>query len=78
MTLLGQNVNSYKSPCGANFARLLQSLAKQTSIKRIRFTTSHPKDFNEELVEVMQDYRDKIMDFIHLPAQSGNTNILKK
>lgn len=76
-TLLGQNVNSYKSPCGADFAKLLESLAEQTDIQRIRYTTSHPKDFNEDLVETMQKHRSKIMDFIHLPAQSGNSKILK-
>ena len=78
VTLLGQNVNSYQSPCGANFTKLLQFLAEKTDIKRIRFTTSHPKDFNEELVEMMQDHRDKIMDFIHLPVQSGNTEVLRR
>ena len=78
VTLLGQNVNSYLSPCGADFAKLLQSLAEKTDIQRIRFTTPHPKDFNEELVEIMQDHRNKIMDFIHLPVQSGNTEVLKR
>ena len=78
VTLLGQNVNSYKSPCGANFAQLLRSLAERTEIQRIRFTTSHPKDFDEELVEIMQSHRDKIMDFIHLPVQSGSTKVLRK
>ena len=78
VTLLGQNVNSYQSPCGADFAKLLESLALQTDIQRIRYTTSHPKDFNEKLVEAMQNHRDKIMDFIHLPVQSGNTEILQK
>ena len=78
VTLLGQNVNSYKSPCGANFAQLLKCLAEQTDIYRIRFTTSHPKDFDEELVDIMQSYREKIMDFIHLPVQSGSTKILRK
>lgn len=77
VTLLGQNVNSYKSPCGADFARLLEALALQTDIQRIRYTTSHPKDFNEDLVETMQRHRGKIMDFIHLPVQSGNTQVLK-
>ena len=78
ITLLGQNVNSYQSPCGANFALLLRSLATQTDIKRIRFTTSHPKDFDELLVDTMQEHRHKIMDFIHLPVQSGNTEVLRK
>ena len=77
-TLLGQNVNSYRSPCGADFARLLETLAAETDIKRIRFTTSHPKDFNEDLVETMARRRDKIMDFIHLPVQSGSAEVLRK
>lgn len=77
VTLLGQNVNSYRSPCGAHFAKLLEALACETDIQRIRYTTSHPKDFNEELVETMQRHREKIMDFIHLPVQSGNTRVLK-
>ena len=78
VTLLGQNVNSYHSPCGADFSRILEALVNRTAIKRIRFTTSHPKDFNEDLVEIMEAHRDKIMDFIHLPVQSGNTEILKR
>lgn len=78
VTLLGQNVNSYQSPCGANFGQLLKSLSLNTDIKRIRFTTPHPKDFNEELIDIMEAHRDKIMDCIHLPVQSGNTEILHK
>ena len=78
LTLLGQNVNSYKSPCGADFAKLLKELAIKTPISRIRFTTPHPKDFNEELVSVISDHRDKIMEAIHLPAQSGNDEILRR
>lgn len=78
VTLLGQNVNSYLSECGADFAKLLESLAQKTDIQRIRFTTSHPKDFNEGLVDVMQANRNKIMDYIHLPVQSGNTEILAR
>ena len=79
ITLLGQNVNSYRSPCGADFGRLLQTLAEEGGgIQRIRFTTPHPKDFNEELVDIMRTHRDKIMDCVHLPAQSGNTEILRR
>lgn len=78
VTLLGQNVNSYNSDCGANFAKLLQSLAEDTDIQRIRYTTSHPKDFNQELVEINQKYRAKICDYIHLPVQSGNSEILAR
>ncbi|MBX7231840.1 MAG: tRNA (N6-isopentenyl adenosine(37)-C2)-methylthiotransferase MiaB [Bdellovibrionales bacterium] len=78
VTLLGQNVNSYKSDCGAHFAHLLQTLATQTNIERIRFTTSHPKDFNEELVDVIQNHRQKVVEYIHLPVQSGNSQVLQR
>ena len=78
VTLLGQNVNSYRSACGADFAALLRFLSLKTDIKRIRFTTSHPKDFDENLVDTMQQYREKIMGFVHLPVQSGNTKVLEK
>ncbi|MCM2281678.1 MAG: tRNA (N6-isopentenyl adenosine(37)-C2)-methylthiotransferase MiaB [Bdellovibrionaceae bacterium] len=78
VTLLGQNVNSYKSDCGADFGQLLRALAEETDIERIRYTTSHPKDFNQELVEISQKYRSKICDYIHLPAQSGNSEVLKR
>ncbi len=78
VTLLGQNVNSYRSYCGADFGQLLQALCKQTTIERVRFTSPHPKDFNQELIDIMQANRSKIMSAIHLPAQSGNSRILKK
>ena len=78
VTLLGQNVNSYRSDCGANFGELLKKLSTDSDIQRIRFTTSHPKDFNEELVDIMQEHRDKIMDYVHLPLQSGNSRVLEK
>lgn len=78
VTLLGQNVNSYKSDCGADFGQLLKSLAEDTDIERIRYTTSHPKDFNQELIDISAKYRSKICDYIHLPVQSGNTEILKR
>lgn len=78
VTLLGQNVNSYTSDCGANFGQLLKTLATQTDISRIRYTTSHPKDFNQELVDISQEYRTKICDYIHLPVQSGNSAVLER
>ena len=78
VTLLGQNVNSYHPECGSNFGHLLEALASKTPIERIRFITPHPKDFNEELMGIIQDHRDKVMDFIHLPVQSGNTEVLKR
>lgn len=78
VTLLGQNVNSYTSDCGANFGELLKTIARDTDIARIRYTTSHPKDFNQELVDISREYRDKICDYIHLPVQSGNTEVLER
>jgi tRNA-2-methylthio-N6-dimethylallyladenosine synthase len=78
VTLLGQNVNSYKSECGANFAGLMRTLAEDTDIQRIRYTTSHPKDFDQELVDISQKYRAKICDYIHLPVQSGNSEVLAR
>lgn len=76
VTCLGQNVNSYESECGADFADLLEALATQTDIERIRFTTSHPKDFDQKLVEVMYRNQPKVCEYIHLPFQSGNSRIL--
>ena len=78
VTLLGQNVNSYRSSCGADFACLLKNLAVETPISRIRFTTPHPKDFNEELVDVIAWHGDRIMESIHLPLQSGNDEVLRR
>jgi tRNA-2-methylthio-N6-dimethylallyladenosine synthase len=78
VTLLGQNVNSYKSDCGAGFSDLLRTLCEETAIERIRYTSSHPKDFDQELVDTSQKYRTKICDYIHLPAQSGNSEVLER
>ena len=77
VTLLGQNVNSYKSPCGATFPELLQAVV-ETEIERIRYTSPHPKDFTRELAEQMQANRHKLMEYLHMPLQSGNTEILAK
>lgn len=78
ITLLGQNVNSYLSDCGVNFAGLMKGICEETDIERIRYTTSHPKDFTEELMQVSADYRNKICDYIHLPIQSGNSEVLAR
>ncbi|MEY4617716.1 MAG: hypothetical protein RJB66_2676 [Pseudomonadota bacterium] len=78
VTLLGQNVNSYESECGKDFADLLKGLAVETKIERIRYMTSHPKDFDEKLMQVMADHQTKICEYIHLPVQSGSTRILEK
>ena len=78
VTLLGQNVNSYECETGVDFAGLLKAVATETSLDRIRFTTSHPKDFDENLIQVLQDHQDKICEYIHLPFQSGNSEILER
>lgn len=78
ITLLGQNVNSYESEDGSDFADLLKKVATDTDIQRIRYTTSHPKDFNEKLMHVMADHQDKICEYVHLPVQSGNSRILDR
>lgn len=77
VTLLGQNVNSYKDE-GVDFADLLARVARETDIERIRYTTSHPKDFNLKLAETMAAHQDKVMEYIHLPFQSGNSRILDR
>lgn len=76
--LLGQNVNSYGKDLGLGygFETLLREVAK-TGINRIRFMTSHPRDFNEEMVNAISEYPN-ICPYIHLPVQSGSNNILKK
>lgn len=78
VTLLGQNVNSYTSENGENFSALLRAVCEQTTVERIRYTTSHPKDFDEELADVMHAYRERLCDYIHLPFQSGNTEVLAR
>ena len=77
ITLLGQNVNAYGKDLktAADFAYLLEQVAL-TEIPRIRFMTSHPWDFSDEMIEVVAKY-DNIMPFIHLPVQSGDNDILK-
>lgn len=78
ITLLGQNVNSYgkdlKSP--ENFAKLLDNLSKIKGLKRIRFVTSHPKDFSKNIISVIKQ-NSNIMRHIHLPLQAGSNKILK-
>lgn len=78
VTLLGQNVNSYRSGGGEDFGALLKIVATDTDIERIRYTTSHPKDFNIELAGVMREHNKKIMEYVHLPAQSGNSEVLDR
>lgn len=81
VTLLGQNVDSYKwtSEDGSetvNFAQLLERVALINPDLRVRFSTSHPKDITDEVLYTMKKY-ENICKYIHLPAQSGNSRILK-
>lgn len=77
--LLGQNVNSYGKSLGdkTTFADLLRRIEDIDGIERIRFMTSHPKDLSDELIEVMAKSK-KICNQLHLPFQSGSSNILDK
>ena len=80
--LLGQNVNSYGNDFtgelnGYNFPKLLQDVEKIEGIEIIRFMSPHPKDFKDDLIEVIRN-SSKIARQIHLPLQSGNSHILKK
>jgi len=74
ITLLGQNVNSYKSDI--DFPELLRRIDRVGGIERIRFVTSHPKDFSSDLVESIEKLP-KVCEHIHLPLQSGSNKILK-
>ena len=78
ITLLGQNVNAYGKDLdiGYTMANLLEDTSK-IGIERIRFVTSHPWDFTDEMIDIIAKY-DNIMPYIHLPIQSGSNNILKK
>jgi tRNA-2-methylthio-N6-dimethylallyladenosine synthase len=79
VTLLGQNVNSYRFESGEEtitFPRLLAIVAEHAPGVRIRFTTSHPKDMSDETLEVIARYPN-ICNHIHLPVQSGSSRILK-
>ncbi len=76
LILLGQNVNSY-SFNGIDFAQLLEKLNSLPGNFKIRFLTNHPKDMNEKLIQAIADGK-KIEKYIHLPAQSGSNEILKK
>lgn len=75
VTLLGQNVNSYRSN-DMDFPDLLRRIAGIEGIRRIRFTSSHPKDLSDKLIYAFKEI-DKLCRHIHLPVQSGSTKILK-
>ena len=77
VTLLGQNVNSYKAPSeGGSFPQLLRRVAREVPEMRVRFTTSHPKDMSDETLHVIAE-EPNICHHIHLPVQSGSNRILK-
>ena len=75
ITLLGQNVNSYIRPNG-NFVNLLEKVAQVEGVQRIRYTSPHPQDINEDLLKIMVKYNN-ICNYVHLPLQSGSNRILK-
>src|ERR1700735_5583295 len=75
--LLGQNVNSYKDPEGKlTFAELLAAVGQVGGIRRVRFTTSHPRDFTRDIVEAIDAFP-TLCDHVHLPVQSGSARVLK-
>ena len=75
--LLGQNVNSYRDPEGKlSFAELLAAVGQVSGIRRVRFTTSHPRDFTRDIVDVI-DAVPTLCDHVHLPVQSGSARVLK-
>lgn len=78
ITLLGQTVNSYRdpSPAGWSFARLLDEIGGLPRIRRVRFTTSHPADFTPDIVQAI-DRNESLCDWVHLPVQSGSTDVLR-
>lgn len=78
ITLLGQNVNSYGHDLddGSNFAKLLEEISKIQGKHRVRFMTSHPKDLNRDVIDIIAD-SPNICNNIHLPIQSGSNKILK-
>src|SRR2546425_298001 len=74
--LLGQNVNSYKDSAGKRtFAELLAAVAAVPGIKRVRFTTSHPRDFGRDIVQAIESVP-TLCDHVHLPVQTGSTRVL--
>ena len=76
ITLLGQNVNSYGKDIGLTFAGLLERIAKLEGIRRVRFVTSLPQDFTEDIADVMAG-NETVCPSLNLPVQSGSTRILR-
>ena len=75
LILLGQNVNAYNNE-KYKLSNLILEIEKYSDIKRIRYTTSHPKDMSDDLIEVYK-YSKKLMPLVHLPVQSGSNKILE-
>jgi tRNA-2-methylthio-N6-dimethylallyladenosine synthase len=77
--LLGQSVNSYRdpSPAGLDFARLLRAVGEVDGIRRVRFTTSHPRDFVKDIIDAI-DENPALCNHVHLPVQSGSSNVLAR
>lgn len=76
VALLGQNVNSYNDN-GVRFAELMYQVSKVNPEMRVRFSTSHPKDFPDELLHVIAEQKN-ICNYIHIPVQSGNNEVLRR
>jgi len=75
--LLGQNVNSYRDPAGKkSFAELLAEVGEIAGIRRVRFTTSHPRDFTKDIIDAI-DAVPTLCDHVHLPVQSGSSRVLQ-
>jgi tRNA-2-methylthio-N6-dimethylallyladenosine synthase len=76
--LLGQNVNSYRDPSPAawDFATLLDNVGKVPGIRRVRFTTSHPRDFVKEIIDAIEE-NPALCNHVHLPVQSGSSRVLE-
>lgn len=77
--LLGQNVNSYRdpSPAGWDFAKLLDETGKIPGLRRVRFTTSHPRDFGKTIIDAI-DRNEALCNHVHLPVQSGSDTVLER
>ena len=77
--LLGQNVNSYRdpSPAGWDFARLLDRVGQLERMRRVRFTTSHPRDFVKEIIDAIEE-NPSLCNHVHLPVQSGSNDVLNR
>jgi len=75
LVLLGQNVNAYKSSDGYRLSDLILQIEKLSGLERVRYTTSHPKDMTQDLIDVYK-YSKKLMPLVHLPVQSGSNKIL--